>query len=469
MSRTVIEMAALAGLLTPGVAQAQPPAWVRQLGTSTNEIAYGVTSDAAGGAYVCGFTGGALGGPSAGSSDFFLARYTGTGTQVWVRQFGSSWGESLNAVAPDGAGGAFVAGSTSGSLGGPVNGQSDLLLARYDGSGAQLWVRQMGSPALDIAHALAPDGAGGVFAGGTTTGDVAGPNAGEYDLLLTRYNGAGDPLWAVQDGSDRYDSIWGAAPDQSGGVYVCGYTDGSLGAPNPGSPTSEAFVARYDDAGSRLWIRQFGNPAYLDYAFGVASDGAGGVYVGGYAEGALFGSGLGTAYIARYDGGGQLVWGRQFGGAGYSYLRAVAGAPGGVYGVGWTEGSPGGPNAGGKDVLVARYDAAGSSLGLRQIGTAATDEGRGAAPDGSGGVYVAGSTLGPLGGPGAGASDAFLARFADACYPDCDESGSLNVNDYICFQTRFALGESYADCDGSGIRNVNDFVCFQTRFGLGCS
>ncbi len=61
-----------------------------------------------------------------------------------------------------------------------------------------------------------------------------------------------------------------------------------------------------------------------------------------------------------------------------------------------------------------------------------------------------------------------------ACYPNCDGSTgaggtpTLNVNDYICFQTRFALGDPYADCDANGIRNVNDYICFQTRFALGC-
>ncbi len=54
------------------------------------------------------------------------------------------------------------------------------------------------------------------------------------------------------------------------------------------------------------------------------------------------------------------------------------------------------------------------------------------------------------------------------CYPDCDANGALNVNDYICFQTKFALGDPYADCDGNGVRNVNDYICFQTKFALGC-
>jgi hypothetical protein len=57
------------------------------------------------------------------------------------------------------------------------------------------------------------------------------------------------------------------------------------------------------------------------------------------------------------------------------------------------------------------------------------------------------------------------------CYANCDGSTQtpvLNVNDFVCFQTRFAAANAYADCDMSGTLNVNDFVCFQTRFAAGC-
>jgi hypothetical protein len=57
------------------------------------------------------------------------------------------------------------------------------------------------------------------------------------------------------------------------------------------------------------------------------------------------------------------------------------------------------------------------------------------------------------------------------CYANCDGStGSpaLNVNDFICFQSRFARGDGYADCDHSGTLNVNDFICFQGAFAAGC-
>jgi hypothetical protein len=60
------------------------------------------------------------------------------------------------------------------------------------------------------------------------------------------------------------------------------------------------------------------------------------------------------------------------------------------------------------------------------------------------------------------------------CYANCDGSTAapvLNVNDFICFQSRFAAGDSYANCDGSTVvpvLNVNDFICFQARFAAGC-
>jgi hypothetical protein len=61
-----------------------------------------------------------------------------------------------------------------------------------------------------------------------------------------------------------------------------------------------------------------------------------------------------------------------------------------------------------------------------------------------------------------------------ACYANCDGSTAapmLNVNDFICFQSKFAAGDSYANCDSSTsapVLNVNDFICFQTKFAAGC-
>jgi hypothetical protein len=55
-----------------------------------------------------------------------------------------------------------------------------------------------------------------------------------------------------------------------------------------------------------------------------------------------------------------------------------------------------------------------------------------------------------------------------ACYPDCDGDGALTIDDFICFQTYFAIGDPYADCDQDGVLTIDDFICFQTYFAIGC-
>jgi hypothetical protein len=56
----------------------------------------------------------------------------------------------------------------------------------------------------------------------------------------------------------------------------------------------------------------------------------------------------------------------------------------------------------------------------------------------------------------------------DACYPDCNASGSLTIADFGCFQSKFASGDPYADCNASGSLTIADFGCFQSKFAGGC-
>jgi len=90
------------------------------------------------------------------------------------------------------------------------------------------------------------------------------------------------------------------------------------------------------------------------------------------------------------------------------------------------------------------------------------------------GATVVGSGVGPPPGSGDPMSQGWIARLSAACYPNCDGSTTppiLNINDFVCFQTEFAAGDSRANCDGSTttpILNVNDFVCFQAEFAAGC-
>ena len=54
------------------------------------------------------------------------------------------------------------------------------------------------------------------------------------------------------------------------------------------------------------------------------------------------------------------------------------------------------------------------------------------------------------------------------CYPDCDQSGTLNIFDFLCFQNAFVSFQPYADCDGNNLLDIFDFLCFQNAFVAGC-
>lgn len=252
--------------------------WTRQLGTSGEDRMYAAAADGSGGVYLSGFTTGNLGGTSAGFMDAWLARYDGAGNQSWIRQIGTTFSEGAYAVASDGVGGVYLSGTTTGSLGGTATGFQDAWLARYDGAGNQYWIRQLGTSDDEYMNAAAPDGLGGVFLAGATLGSLAGPTAGGRDAWLTHYDSAGNQNWIRQLGTSGSDSADAAAADGVGGVYVSGDTSGALGGPSAGN--FDVWVARYDGAGNQSWTRQFGTSSN-EYARAAAPDLAGGVYLSG--------------------------------------------------------------------------------------------------------------------------------------------------------------------------------------------
>ncbi|MHB1158488.1 MAG: SBBP repeat-containing protein [Phycisphaerales bacterium] len=50
-------------------------AWIRQIGTTSDDYSNSVAVDGAGNAWISGSTGGSLGGPNAGDADAFLAKF----------------------------------------------------------------------------------------------------------------------------------------------------------------------------------------------------------------------------------------------------------------------------------------------------------------------------------------------------------------------------------------------------------
>lgn len=55
-----------------------------------------------------------------------------------------------------------------------------------------------------------------------------------------------------------------------------------------------------------------------------------------------------------------------------------------------------------------------------------------------------------------------------ACVPDFNGDGALTIDDFIVYQTFFAIGDPSADVDGDGALTISDFITFQTLFAIGC-
>ena len=191
-----------------------------------------------------------------------------------------------------------------------------------------------------------------------------------------------------------------------GGVYVAGYTKGSLdGEPNAGD--KDVFVAYVDADGTLQWVDQLGSSGE-DKGLAVAIDSRGHIFAAGIAGAALpDAESLGgyDGWIASYDVDGAMRWIRQVGTETTDQLNGLAARePGGVYVTGESEGVMGAVNRGGDDVVTLRFGGAGRQRWVRQTGTADDDRGADVVARSDGHVEVAAYTNGRLVEP-AGAFD----------------------------------------------------------------
>jgi len=226
--------------------------WLKQLGTNSDDLAYAVWVDSSGTSYTVGTTTGTFAGnTSAGGLDAFLVKYNSSGVEQWVEQIGTSGADALNVVDVDSSGHIVVAGSTTGTYPMQVSqGGNDLVVAKVDKDSRNLiWVLQDGSSANDYATGVAIDGNQMIYVAGYTLGGFVGTNAGSSDGVLLRLNTNGQEQWARQFGSTHANLIWGLAHDSSGNAYIAGTTDGSING-SSFSGLSDGFVLSYSAAGS---------------------------------------------------------------------------------------------------------------------------------------------------------------------------------------------------------------------------
>jgi len=276
---------------------------------------------------------------------------------------------------------------------------------------------QLGGPLDDRTSGIAVDADGNVYVSGGTMGDLDGPNAGDFDALLIKYDASGTLAWVRQLGTPLFDYARDVAVDRSGDVTIVGWGTGDIDASGSTSGGNDIFVARYSPDGTLRWVTQTGTSGD-DQAWDLAVDDAGAVAVAAHTTGAFPGHANvgGIDYVVlRYGPDGALAWLRQDGSVADDDGHSIAiGPDGAAFLVGYTRGAltPGAANAGGLDMYAARYETDGTRTWIRQRGSAADDEATDVTVDADGEVWIAGFTAGTLdGNPNAGGDDVFVMRF----------------------------------------------------------
>ncbi|MBW4497882.1 MAG: DUF4347 domain-containing protein, partial [Oscillatoria princeps RMCB-10] len=426
----------------------EPPSieWIQQLGSAGWDESRGVAVDSQGNVYISGDTYGA----SDGDYGTWLAKYDSTGSQLWVRHVGSASSDNSCGIAIDSAANVYITGATYSELGGSSAGGWDTWIAKYDASGTQQWVKQLGSAGQDMPSGIATDSAGNVCIVGNTWGALAGSNAGECDAWVAKYDSSGTELWSAQLGSVDYDDSRNVATDSAGNVYIIGSTLGALGGSNAGD--YDAWAAKYDSNGNQQWVKQLGGTG-CDYFFDVkAVDSTGQVYI--------VGDTLSDAWLLQYDSNGNLQWVQQFGTPMDEYAGGVTvDSAGNLYLTGKTEGALGDSNAGGGDLWVAQYDSTGTEQWVKQFGTASTEYSFDIAVDSALQVYICGLTEGDLGASNAGEHDAWVAKLGSNTQPLQIYTQSLEPGEYSAYDVYGPYTGLYRE-DGSAIGSLDDEAVF---------
>lgn len=178
------------------------------------------------------------------------------------------------------------------------------------------------------ANATVVDSNGNVYTVGTATGDFGNElNQSKQDVVLTKYDSAGNLQWTKLLGSASTADSYSLAIDPTGGLVVAGSSDANLSTSGISNGNTDSFVAKYDVNGNESWVKQIPTLAG-NSASSVSVDTSGNIYIGGQVSG-LIGSGQTNnggkdGYVAQLDSKGNIVYEQQLGTSGDDNVAATA-------------------------------------------------------------------------------------------------------------------------------------------------
>jgi len=302
---------------------------------------------------------------------------------AWVRRYNGP-GDSTDracAIAVDKSGSVYVTGGSS-----STSAFADYATIKYYSDGDTAWVRRYNGPrdSLDEATAIVVDDSGNVYVTGGSGGTLT-----IADYATIKYYPDGDTAWVRRyNGPGNFrDRASAVVVDSSGNVYMTGYSYGS------GTADDYASIKYYPN-GDTAWVRRYnGSGNSGDRAEAIAVDHSGNVYVTGYS----YGSGTADDYATiKYYPDGDTVWVRTYNGPGDSTDHAYAIAVDRSSNVHVTGKSLSSGSIADADYATIKYHPSGDTAWMRRYNGSEDfwDEAFAMAVDGSGNIYITGSSEG---------------------------------------------------------------------------
>ncbi len=411
-----------------------PPALpqAQQLGSSGLELTTTTATDPFGNVYIAGGTTGSLGGANNGDSrDPLVAKYDSQGNLLFTKQFGTLRFDTLYGIDTDAQGNFYVAGITEGDLAAPKQSvTSDAIVAKFDSNGNQQWIQQFGQNQIFQTYSIDVDDAGNAYLTGIDVKSAPFPSLVTDDFWVSKFDTNGNQQWFTEVGSvdNAFDESYDVTVSNDGSVYSTGWTLGDLAAPNAG--VYDAHINKFDNNGQLQWSRQLGTSDY-EWGWGVDTDSQGNVYATGWTLGDLGGENAGSydGWLAKYDSQGNQQWIRQAGSPSDDEAFDIfIDSNDNIFVTGYTENDLGGSDTR-FDAFAARYDSNGNQVWVTQFGTPDIDQAYDITGDDAGNLYVTGITEGSFGASNAGSFDGWVANLDAASGTLLDFSGtSESVN-----------------------------------------
>jgi len=321
--------------------------WAQGVGALGSDVATGVAHDDEGNVYI---TGNVAGGATFGSTyvggtayEVFLAKYSGSGSLEWAKSYGGLANEKAQAIAYYRnflyVCGFFEGTSTFGNTTLTSKGAYDVFIMKTDLEGNVVWAKQAGGASSDLAYGIAVDDVGNAYVCGTykTALSAGSLNISTTNLFIESFvlsiDANGNFRWAKSTTGNSNNSATGVTYNKNNGISVCGYFENRLVLDgtqlNTSSPSYDAYLASYDDAGNLNWAKKAGSSSE-DQASAVTCDPQGNTYmVGYYGAEAAFGpntlafTGWNDLFVAKYDNTGNVLWARGAGGGKLDVANAV--------------------------------------------------------------------------------------------------------------------------------------------------